>query len=161
MTNREKYGEQLMKISFRGNCVAISNGVPVGCDDLSKCSGCDFEGADDCRELYHEWLNAEADETPAVNQAEVSVPGKTMYHAWMYTDSDETPAVKPAEVSVPDKPMTRNGISIEALKDAYIKTVNDVISGDEGSADDKLDMSTMFGAWLLYKRIYEAMESGE
>ena len=46
-------------------------------------------------------------------------------------------------------------------KDAYIQTVNDVISGDEGAGDEKLDMSTLFGAWLLYKRIMDNIESEE
>ena len=135
MTNREKYGKQIMKISCLGNRVALVGGVPENCSDLPTCNECDLNVKGDCcRDLYHKWLDAEADETPAVN---------------------------PAEVSVPDKPMTRSGISIAALKDAYIQTVNDVISGDEGAADEKLDMSTLFGAWLLYKRICETMESEE
>lgn len=134
MTNREKYAEQLMKISFRGNRVAIVNGIPVSCGELSNCHLCDFEGADDCRELYHAWLDAEA---------------------------DETTAVKTAEVSAHNGPKTGKTISIAAMNEAYIQTVNDAISGGGSTGDEKLDMATLYGAWTLYKRIMEKIESEE
>lgn len=58
MTNREKYGEQVLDILSTGTKVAVVKGKPRMCKGLA-CHECDLPSNYPCHRKLGEWLNAE------------------------------------------------------------------------------------------------------
>lgn len=67
MTNKEKYGKEILDIACTGDNVAMrkSDNVIVGCKKL-KCSDCAFttHGKGDCNDMIEKWANSEYIEPP-------------------------------------------------------------------------------------------------
>lgn len=75
MTNKEKYGKEILDIACTGDNVAIrkSDNVIVGCKKL-KCSDCAFttHGKGYCNDMIEKWANSEYIESP-VDWSKVAV----------------------------------------------------------------------------------------
>ena len=75
MTNKEKYGKEILDIACTGDCVAMRNSdnVIVGCRKL-KCLGCAFDthGKGYCNDEIEKWANSEYVEPP-VDWSKVAV----------------------------------------------------------------------------------------
>ena len=75
MTNKEKYGKEILDIACTGDNVAMrkSDNVIVGCKKL-KCSDCAFtkHGKGDCNDMIEKWANSEYVEPP-VDWSKVAV----------------------------------------------------------------------------------------
>ena len=75
MTNKEKYGNEILDIACTGDCVAMRNSdnVIVGCRKL-KCLDCAFDthGKGYCNEEIEKWANSEYVEPP-VDWSKVAV----------------------------------------------------------------------------------------
>lgn len=75
MTNKEKYGKEILDIACTGDCVAMRNSdnVIVGCRKL-ECSECAFttHGKGDCNDMVEKWANREYVEPP-VDWSKVAV----------------------------------------------------------------------------------------
>lgn len=65
MTNFEFYKDEILRLVAKGDSIALLNGKPVSCNDVS-CKDCDREGV--CYEHYLiGWLFAEHVEKPKIN----------------------------------------------------------------------------------------------
>ena len=75
MTNKEKYGKEILDIACTGDCVAMRNSdnVIVGCRKL-KCLDCAFDthGKGYCNDEIEKWANSEYVEPP-VDWSKVAV----------------------------------------------------------------------------------------
>lgn len=75
MTNKEKYGNEILDIACTGDNVAMrkSDNVIVGCKKL-KCSDCAFNpnGKGYCNDMVEKWANSEYIEPP-VDWSKVAV----------------------------------------------------------------------------------------
>ena len=72
MTNKEKYGNEIIELAVNTGTLALKNGKPVPCAE-TRCSECGFLGADyTCNNKVHEWLNSEYIE-PSVDWSKVAV----------------------------------------------------------------------------------------
>ena len=75
MTNKEKYGKEILDIACTGDNVAMrkSDNVIVGCKKL-KCSDCAFttHGKGYCNDMIEKWANSEYVEPP-VDWSKVAV----------------------------------------------------------------------------------------
>lgn len=62
MTNKEKYGNEIIELVVNGQVLGLKNGEPALCREI-KCEGCDFyESSDSCKgnaRVFREWLNSE------------------------------------------------------------------------------------------------------
>lgn len=67
MTNKEKYGNEILDIACTGDNVAMrkSDNVIIGCKKL-KCSDCAFNpnGKGYCNDMVEKWANSEYIEPP-------------------------------------------------------------------------------------------------
>lgn len=80
MTNREKFGEQVLDVLCAGSNVASKNGKLCKCDiEVLGCYECDFlkGNANSCTENRADWLNAEYVES-AVDWSKVPVDTKIL-----------------------------------------------------------------------------------
>ena len=67
MTNKEKYGKEILELAANTGMFVLKNGKPALCREI-KCKDCDFDKSDSCkgREYkFREWLNSEYVEPPA------------------------------------------------------------------------------------------------
>ena len=74
MTNKEKYGNEIIELAIDEGVLALKNGEPALCAKI-KCEDCDFCEPDSCgRSTYkfREWLNSEYVEPP-VDWSKVAV----------------------------------------------------------------------------------------
>ena len=70
MTNKEKYGKEILDIACKGDKIAVRNGKVTSCDNLF-CKDCDF-GYSNCNEKILKWANSEYVEPP-VDWSKVAV----------------------------------------------------------------------------------------
>lgn len=70
MTNKEKYGKEILDIACKGDRIAVRNGKMTSCNNL-LCKDCDF-GYSDCNEKTLKWANSEYVEPP-VDWSKVAV----------------------------------------------------------------------------------------
>ncbi len=68
MTNKEKYGNEIIELAVNGGVFGLKNGKPALCRKI-KCEDCDFwdKYSVSCRGStynFHEWLNSEYVEPP-------------------------------------------------------------------------------------------------
>lgn len=70
MTNKEKYGKEILDIACKGDKIAVRNGKVTSCDNL-LCKDCDF-GYSNCNEKILKWANSEYVEPP-VDWSKVAV----------------------------------------------------------------------------------------
>lgn len=62
MLNKDYYKDAIFELAFRGQGVAIIDGKPTACINIS-CTGCDLQGADkSCAEARWDWANSECEE---------------------------------------------------------------------------------------------------
>lgn len=79
MTNKEKYGDKIIRLVVSKGYFGLKNGEPETCRDL-KCEDCDFykPKSDLCersKHNFHEWLNSEYVEPPVDwSKVEVDTP---------------------------------------------------------------------------------------
>ena len=71
MTNKEKYGNEIIDIAIRGGSFAVLNGKPLGEGDVN-CIKCAFFKDKDCVKAREAWLNSEYVEPP-VDWSKVAV----------------------------------------------------------------------------------------
>ena len=74
MTNKEKYGNEIIELAASTSLFVLKNGKPALCKEI-KCKDCDFDKSDSCkgREYkFREWLNSEYVEPP-VDWSKVAV----------------------------------------------------------------------------------------
>ena len=74
MTNKEKYGNEIIKLATNTALFGLKNGKPAICEEI-KCEECDFYESDSCKgNTYNfcEWLNSEYVEPP-VDWSKVAV----------------------------------------------------------------------------------------
>ena len=74
MTNKEKYGNEIIELAANTALFGLKNGKPALCKEI-KCEDCDFCEPDSCgRSTYNfrEWLNSEYVE-PTVDWSKVAV----------------------------------------------------------------------------------------
>lgn len=74
MTNKEKYGNEIIELAVNTGKLALKNGEPALCRE-TKCEECDFYGLDSCKGStynFREWLNSEYVEPP-VDWSKVAV----------------------------------------------------------------------------------------
>ena len=74
MTNKEKYGNEIIELAVNTGKLVLKNGEPALCRE-TKCEECDFYGLDSCKGStynFHEWLNSEYVEPP-VDWSKVAV----------------------------------------------------------------------------------------
>lgn len=76
MTNKEKYGNEIIELAVSTGFFALKNGEPTLCGKV-KCEDCDFygKGSDSCNGntyKFREWLNSEYVEPP-VDWSKVAV----------------------------------------------------------------------------------------
>ena len=67
MTNKEKYGNEIIELAANTALFGLKNGKPAICKEI-KCEECDFYESDSCKgSTYNlrEWLNSEYVEPPA------------------------------------------------------------------------------------------------
>jgi hypothetical protein len=66
MTNKEKYGNEIIELAVNTGKLVLKNGEPALCRE-TKCEECDFYGLDSCKGStynFREWLNSEYVEPP-------------------------------------------------------------------------------------------------
>lgn len=66
MTNKEKYGNEIIELAANTGKLVLKNGEPALCRE-TKCEECDFHGLDSCKGStynFREWLNSEYIEPP-------------------------------------------------------------------------------------------------
>lgn len=66
MTNKEKYGNEIIELAVNTGELVLKNGEPALCREI-KCEECDFYGLDSCKGStynFREWLNSEYVEPP-------------------------------------------------------------------------------------------------
>ena len=66
MTNKEKYGNEIIELAVNTGMFVLKNGEPALCRE-TKCEDCDFHGLDSCKGStynFREWLNSEYVEPP-------------------------------------------------------------------------------------------------
>lgn len=66
MTNKEKYGNEIIELAIDEGVLALKNGEPALCAEI-KCEDCDFHKSNSCEESvynFREWLNSEYVEPP-------------------------------------------------------------------------------------------------
>ena len=74
MTNKEKYGNEIIELAANTALFGLKNGKPAICKEI-KCEDCDFHGLDSCKGStynFREWLNSEYVEPP-VDWSKVAV----------------------------------------------------------------------------------------
>ena len=74
MTNKEKYGNEIIELAIDEGVLALKNGEPAPCAKI-KCEDCDFYESDSrkCSTYnFREWLNSEYVE-PSVDWSKVAV----------------------------------------------------------------------------------------
>lgn len=74
MTNKEKYGNEIIELAVNTGKLVLKNGEPALCRE-TKCEECDFYGLDSCKGStynFREWLNSECVE-PSVDWSKVAV----------------------------------------------------------------------------------------
>lgn len=63
MTNKEKYGDEIIELATNAVVFGLKNGKPAICEEI-KCEECDFYESDSCKGSaynFREWLNSEYD----------------------------------------------------------------------------------------------------
>lgn len=77
MTNKEKYGNEIIELAVNTGMFCIKNGEPVLCEE-TECKDCDFYESDSCKGStynFREWLNSEYVEPPVDwNKVAVDTP---------------------------------------------------------------------------------------
>ena len=66
MTNKEKYGNEIIELAANTALFGLKNGKPAICEEI-KCEECDFYESDSCKGStynFREWLNSEYVDTP-------------------------------------------------------------------------------------------------
>ena len=66
MTNKEKYGDNLIELAVNGEVFGLKNGEPAICAEI-RCKECDYGKSDSCggsEYKFREWLNSEYVEPP-------------------------------------------------------------------------------------------------
>ena len=61
MTNKEKYGNEIIELAANTALFGLKNGKPAICKEI-KCEECDFYESDSCKGstyIFREWLNSE------------------------------------------------------------------------------------------------------
>ena len=87
MTNREKYGEEILDFLCKnGWCPALVNGGFASCEDVD-CRKCEFGDFVPCRKEFAKWLNSEYVE-PEIDWRKVPIDTKVLvkdgeYHEWI------------------------------------------------------------------------------
>ena len=74
MTNKEKYGNDIIELAIDEGVLALKNGEPALCAKI-KCEDCDLHKSNSCKGSaynFREWLNSEYIEPP-VDWSNVSV----------------------------------------------------------------------------------------
>lgn len=74
MTNKEKYGNEIIELATSTALFGLKNGKPAICEEI-KCEECDFYESDSCKGStynFREWLNSEYVEPP-VDWSKVAV----------------------------------------------------------------------------------------
>lgn len=74
MTNKEKYGNEIIELATNTAVFGLKNGKPAICEEI-KCEECDFYESDSCKGSaynFREWLNSEYVE-PQVDWSKVAV----------------------------------------------------------------------------------------
>ena len=74
MTNKEKYGNEIIELAIDEGALALKNGRPALCRGI-KCEECDFHESDSCKcnmRGFREWLDSEYIEPP-VDWSKVAV----------------------------------------------------------------------------------------
>ena len=74
MTNKEKYGNEIIELAVNTALFGLKNGKPAICKEI-KCEECDFYESDSCKGStynFREWLNSEYVEPP-VDWSKVAV----------------------------------------------------------------------------------------
>lgn len=74
MTNKEKYGNEIIELAIDEGVLVLKNGEPALCTEI-KCEDCDFHKSNSCEESvynFREWLNSEYVEPP-VDWSKVAV----------------------------------------------------------------------------------------
>ena len=74
MTNKEKYGNEIIELAIDEGVLALKNGEPAPCAKI-KCEDCDYGKSDSCggsEYKFREWLNSEYVEPP-VDWSKVAV----------------------------------------------------------------------------------------
>ena len=74
MTNKEKYGNEIIELAVNTGMFVLKNGKPAICKEI-KCEECDFYESDSCKGStynFREWLNSEYVEPP-VDWSKVAV----------------------------------------------------------------------------------------
>lgn len=74
MTNKEKYGNEIIELAVNTGMFVLKNGEPALCKEI-KCEDCDFDKSDSCEGSeykFREWLNSEYVESP-VDWSKVAV----------------------------------------------------------------------------------------
>ena len=74
MTNKEKYGNEIIELAANTALFGLKNGKPAICKEI-KCEECDFYESDSCKGStynFREWLNSEYVEPP-VDWSKVAV----------------------------------------------------------------------------------------
>lgn len=90
MTNKEKYGNEIIELAINTGLFCVKNGEPVLCAEI-KCKDCDFLESDSCKggtHIFREWLNSEYVEPP-VDWSKVAVDTPILVRAT--EDSEWTP----------------------------------------------------------------------
>lgn len=66
MTNKEKYGNEIIELAANAGVFVLKNGEPALCKEI-KCEDCDFDKLNSCKgnaRVFQEWLNSEYTEPP-------------------------------------------------------------------------------------------------
>lgn len=74
MTNKEKYGDEIIELATNTAVFGLKNGKPAICEEI-KCEECDFYESDSCKGSaynFREWINSEYVEPP-VDWSKVAV----------------------------------------------------------------------------------------
>ena len=74
MTNKEKYGNEIIELAANTALFGLKNGKPAICKEI-KCEECDFYESDSCKGStynFREWLNSEYVDPP-VDWSKVAV----------------------------------------------------------------------------------------
>lgn len=74
MTNKEKYGNEIIELAANTGKLVLKNGEPALCRE-TKCEECDFNKLNSCKcseYKFREWLNSEYVEPP-VDWSKVAV----------------------------------------------------------------------------------------
>ena len=74
MTNKEKYGNEIIELAVDEGVLALKNGEPALCAEI-KCEDCDLHKSNSCKGSaykFREWLNSEYVEPP-VDWSKVAV----------------------------------------------------------------------------------------